>query len=85
LQGKKILKQFTGIDIDFKSKNKEFGKKNTAKKSQMRTLIEVFTVPLIVLVSLLSLLVSFLILGILRCCCPSKKPDQKAKNPKTPN
>jgi len=33
LQGRKILRQLTGIDFDFKTINKEFGKKNTAKKS----------------------------------------------------
>lgn len=71
------MREITGIDIDFKTVNKEFGKKNTAKKSQMRTLIEVFTIPLLVLISVLSLFVAFFILGVIWCF--KKKTDQKAK------
>lgn len=67
----------TGFDYDFKSINKEFGKKNTAKKSQMRTLIEVFTLPLIFLIALSSFTLALVILGCMRCC--RRKPDQKAK------
>jgi hypothetical protein len=77
LQARKILREITGYDFDFKAINKEFGKKKTAKKSQMRTIIEVFTVPVIVLVMLLSFVIASLILGCLWCC--RRKPDKKAK------
>jgi hypothetical protein len=77
LQSRKVIRELTGYDIDFKGINKEFGKKKAAKKSQMRTIIEVFTVPVILLVFLLSFLVALSILGCLWCCC--SKPDKKAK------
>ena len=77
LQSRKVIRELTGYDIDFKGINKEFGKKKAAKKSQMRTVIEVFTVPVILIVVLLSFLVALSILGCLWCCC--RKPDKKAK------
>lgn len=77
LQSRKVIRELTGYDIDFKGINKEFGKKKVAKKSQMRTIIEVFTVPVILLVVLLSFLVALSILGCFWCCC--SKSDKKAK------
>ena len=53
LQARKVVRELTGYDFDFKAINKEFGKKKAAKKSQMRTIIEVFTVPVILVVLLL--------------------------------
>ena len=77
LQARKILREVTGYDFDFKAINKEFGKKKAAKKSQMRTIIEVFTIPVIVLVFLVSFIIALSILGCLWCC--RRKPDRKAK------
>ena len=77
LQARKIVRELTGYDFDFKAINKEFGKKKAAKKSQMRTVIEVFTLPIILLVFLLSFLIASAILGCLWCC--RRKPDKKAK------
>ena len=67
LKVRKFLKEKFEIELDMKSRNPNFGKKNTFKKSQVRSVIEVTFLPVfcgtIVLMTLLCTPIFLLCIG----------------------
>lgn len=75
LRLKSLVKDWTGLEYDFKELNKEWGKKNRSKKSQIRTIIEVSLIPLAILSATLILALILLYVIVSYVCCRSGKPS----------
>ena len=75
LKVRKTVKEKLGIEWDMKSSNPNFGKKNTFKKSQMRSVIKTVWIPVFVLFNAAIIAVS---LPLYFCCCFKKKTTKSA-------
>ena len=75
LKVRKIVKEKLDIEWDMKSSNPNFGKKNTFKKSQMRSVIQTVWIPVMILLNaaIIAVCTPFYFL-----CCFKKKTTNSA-------
>ena len=78
MYGKKLVFEWTGYKHDLKSLNPNMGKKNTFKKSQMRTLFTFVIGPAVLVGTALALLILICLCSCLqRCCCNGERVDDE--------
>jgi len=75
LKARKMVKENLGIEWDMKSSNPNFGKKNTFKKSQMRSVLQTIWIPAVVAFNavIITICTPFYFL-----CCFKKKTTNSA-------
>ena len=78
LKAKRIIGEQLDIKWDMKADNPNFGKKNTFKKSQMRSVLTTIWIPLMVAFNVTMILI---FTPIYFCCCMSSKKKVTEKTP----